>query len=314
MTAGALLYLGAAAGALLGSWVRSGDGHVGHAFGGRILARTLLVAMLGAIAAPALLVAGLRRMDAATGSLLLTLEAPLTLALAHFLFRERLGRRVVGAASLILAGAALLALRPTKSTAMTTGTVMIVAATFCWALDNLLSRALAEIDPARVVVWKGALGGGLSAATAFMIHEGPPPLARVAELLLLGALGYGVSLRLYLRAQTLVGAARTASVYATAPFVGAGLALSLGSPWPGWQLPVGAFLMLVGVALHLFERHRHRHRHEAMTHEHLHTHDDGHHVHPHNPIPSGPHSHQHRHEVVTHVHGHSEDLHHRHEH
>jgi drug/metabolite transporter (DMT)-like permease len=253
-------------------------------------------------------------MDAATGSLLLILEAPLTLVLAHVAFRERLGRRVVAAASLIFAGALLLALRPAIAPGTALGSVLVVGAALCWALDNLLSRPLAEIDPARSVVWKGLLGGGLSAASAVVLGEGRPSLSRAAALLLLGGVGYGVSLRLYLRAQTLVGAARTASVFAAAPFVGAALAVALGSAWPGWQLPVGGGLMLAGVALHLLERHHHRHVHDAVAHEHLHTHDDGHHSHEHDPTLSGPHSHPHRHEALTHDHGHSEDLHHRHKH
>jgi drug/metabolite transporter (DMT)-like permease len=316
LTAGALLYLGAAAVAILGTGARRAGGNrqVGSPLRGRFLARTAVVALLGALAAPALLIAGLRRMDAATGSLLLILEAPLTLVLAHVLFRERLGRRVVAAACLIFAGALLLALRPAIAPGTALGTVLVVGAALCWALDNLLSRPLAEIDPARSVVWKGLLGGGLSAASAVVFGEGRPSLSRAAALLLLGGVGYGVSLRLYLRAQTLVGAARTASVFAAAPFVGAALAVALGSAWPGWQLPVGGGLMLAGVALHLLERHHHRHVHETVAHEHLHTHDDGHHTHAHEPMPSGPHSHPHHHEALMHDHGHSEDLHHRHEH
>ena len=338
MTAGALLYLGAAAGGVLAA-----AASIAFARGTRrstaqpgpraqaaadpqpstpmsvsmtagTLGVVLLVAGLGAIAAPALLVAGLRRSDAASGSLLLTLEAPLTVALASIVFHERLGARVVGAASAILAGALLLVLRPATSTNTTVGLALIGGATLCWALDNLLSRRLAEWDPARVVVWKGAVGGVLSAAIAVAIGEPRPALGPAGVLLLLGALGYGVSLRLYLRAQTLVGAARTASVFAAAPFVGAGVALALGSAWPGWRLPAGAALMVLGVALHLSERHRHVHTHEATTHEHLHTHDDGHHTHTHRPMPAGAHSHAHQHEPLTHEHAHSEDLHHRHVH
>ena len=316
LTAGALLYLGAAAVAILGTGVRRarGDRRVGSPLRGGFFARTAVVALLGGLAAPALLIAGLRRMDAASGSLLLTLEAPLTLWLAHVAFGERLGRRVIVAGCLIFAGAMLLALRPAVAPGTTAGTALVVGAALCWALDNLLSRPLAELDPTRSVIWKGLLGGGLAAASAFVLGEGRPSLARGAALLLLGGVGYGVSLRLYLRAQTLVGAARTASVFAAAPFVGAALAVALGSAWPGWRLPVAGGLMLAGVALHLLERHHHRHAHEAVAHEHLHTHDDGHHTHAHQPMPSGPHSHPHRHEALWHDHGHSEDLHHRHKH
>ena len=123
-----------------------------------------------------------------------------------------------------------------------------------------------------------------------------------------------MSLQLYLRAQSLVGAARTASVFAAGPFVGAALALAVGAPWPGPRFLVAAALMVAGVWLHLSERHAHAHTHEAIEHEHMHTHDDLHHAHAHDVPPRGPHSHVHRHEAITHAHEHGEDLHHRHRH
>ncbi|HVU49855.1 MAG TPA: EamA family transporter, partial [Polyangia bacterium] len=263
--------------------------------------------------APALLVAGLARTDAATASLLLALEAPFTLLLARVLLGERLGGRVLLAAALIFAAGALLA-APRAGPVGALGAALVAAATLAWAADNLLSRALADDDPVAVVAWKGLLGGAAAAATAVLLAEGAPPLEDAALLVLLGAAGYGVSLQLYLRAQSLVGAARTASVFAAGPFVGAALALALGAPWPGPRFLAAAALILAGIWLHVSERHAHAHTHEAVEHEHLHTHDDLHHEHPHAEPPQGPHSHVHRHEALTHAHEHGDDLHHRHRH
>jgi len=183
---------------------------------------------------------------------------------------------------------------------------------FVWALDNIVSRTFADRDPLSVVAWKGLLGGLLSAGAAALAGEERPPVAAALAIGGIGAIGYGVSLICYLRAQALVGAARTASVFAAAPFVGSAVALALGAPWPGVVLALAAALMIAGVWLHASEHHGHRHRHEAMRHEHVHTHDDGHHTHVHDPMPAGPHSHEHEHEPITHEHEHSEDLHHRH--
>jgi hypothetical protein len=139
------------------------------------------------------------------------------------------------------------------------------------------------------------------------------PGARAAQAIAgIGAVGFGLSLVLYLRAQALIGAARTASVFAAAPFVGSVVALALGEPWPGTAFAAAAVLMIAGVWLHASERHGHRHHHHPIRHEHLHTHDDGHHTHSHDPMPPGPHSHVHEHEEITHEHEHGEDLHHRH--
>jgi len=309
---GGLLYLGAAVAA--GGAVaarRSGGGVRGLVRGGASL-RLLALALLGAVAAPALLVAGVKRTDAVTTSLLLTLEAPFTMLLAWLVFREHLGRRALAAAALVLAGALLAAARSGASGRVGAGTLFVAGAMLVWALDNIVSRTFADHDPLAVVTGKGLLGGLLSLAAAAIAGEPRPPIAAVAAVAAVGAVGYGASLVCYLRAQALIGAARTASVFASAPFVGSVVALALGVPWPGVAMAGAAALMLAGVWLHASEHHRHRHHHEALRHEHVHTHDDGHHTHRHDPMPSGPHSHPHEHEPVTHDHEHGEDLHHRH--
>jgi drug/metabolite transporter (DMT)-like permease len=308
----ATLYLGAALSAALVILARRG--RAGHALlTRRAVPRVLLVAALGAACGPALLVSGLKRADAATASLLLVMEAPFTLLLARTFLRELTPARVVIAALLILAGAVLLLGRPAGATTWLGG-ALVAAAALAWALDNLFSRALADSDPSQVVALKGALGGLLAAAAAIPAGEPLPSFDVGLALFGLGAIGYGLSLQLYLRAQHLMGAGRTASVFATAPFVGAGAALLIGGAWPTWQLLAAAALMGLGVWLHATERHRHRHHHEAVQHDHWHRHDDGHHDHAHDPPVVGPHSHTHTHEATDHEHEHADDLHHRHSH
>jgi drug/metabolite transporter (DMT)-like permease len=310
-SSGSLLYLGAAGAAgtvLVLRRRRDPDGLLR----GSALIRLLGLALLGAVCAPALLVVGVKRTDAVTTSLLLTLEAPFTMLLARLLFHEHLGRRALAAAGLILGGALLAASPAGPAGAAGWGAAFVAAAMLVWALDNAVSRTFADRDPLSVVAWKGALGGLLSGAVALVAGEPRPPVGAAAAVAAIGAVGYGVSLVFYLRAQALIGAARTASVFAAAPFVGSAVALAVGAPWPGLTLALAAVLMLAGVWLHASERHRHHHHHHPMRHEHLHTHDDGHHTHVHDPMPAGPHSHLHDHETVTHEHEHSEDLHHRH--
>ncbi|MDP1165832.1 EamA family transporter, partial [Klebsiella pneumoniae] len=79
-----------------------------------------------------------------------------------------------------------------------------------------------------------------------------------------------LSLRFYLLAQRAFGAARTGSVFAFAPFIGALAALALGDRSGSMAMAVGGALMLAGVALHLAESHAHEHMHEALDHEHAH--------------------------------------------
>lgn len=272
--------------------------------------RIVTVALLGGTAAPALLVLGLKWTDAATGALLLTLEAPFTIGLARLVHREYVGWRALAGALVIICASILLAGGHWSERTSVIGAALIAAAALAWASDNVLSRRLADYDPLSVVVYKGALGGGAAAAAAFSMHDAWPRVAEMLLLLGVGGLGFGLSLWLYLRAQRLIGAARTASVFATAPFVGAMVAVVLGMSQPSWVLLASSGLIMVGLWLHGGERHDHWHAHRSLEHEHLHTHDDGHHDHSHDPMPSGPHAHVHNHGVTAHAHEHGEDLHH----
>ena len=149
---------------------------------------------------------------------------------------------------------------------------------------------------------------------ALLWGEPLPPLPAALGLLAVGATGYGLSLRCYLLAQRSFGAARTGSVFAFAPFIGALGAFALGErSASGWLLAGGA-LMVAGVLMHLAEDHNHEHAHEALDHEHAHTHTDGHHDHAHEVMPEGSHSHAHHHSPLRHSHPHAPDAHHQHRH
>jgi drug/metabolite transporter (DMT)-like permease len=194
------------------------------------------------------------------------------------------------------------------------GLAAVLAATVAWGLDNTLSRALAERDPGQVVLGKCAIGAVSTAVLAAACGEPLPGLGAALALLAIGASGYGLSLRFYLLAQRAFGAARTGSVFAFAPFIGALLAIAMGDRSVSWGMGLGGTLMLAGVLLHLSESHRHVHDHAALEHEHAHTHDDDHHIHLHDPMPAGAHSHAHRHESQRHAHPHAPDAHHAHRH
>lgn len=325
-TTAALLYGGAALmGALLRQPVHT-ESRLRRADGRRLLA----MALLGAVVGPVALAWGLQQMGGTVASLLLALEALFTVVLARLLYGEVMDRRVWAAMLLLLAGGLLLVADAGRlGTAQVWGVAAVLLATAAWGLDNTLSRALAERDPAQVVLGKSALGATAAAALAWAAQESLPGGGAVAGLLLIGALGYGLSLRLYLLAQRALGAARTGSVFAFAPFIGAVAAAALGDRSGTWMAAAAGGLMLLGVALHLVESHDHVHHHLALEHEHAHSHGvdaqgreqgDGHHHHQHTPeqaksaLSTKAHSHPHQHEPQHHRHPHLPDAHHQHSH
>jgi drug/metabolite transporter (DMT)-like permease len=263
-----------------------------------------------------LLVLGLHRTGALTASLLLNLEAVFTVVLAAFVRHELIARRVWVAVIAMAAGGAALALdAAAHGTGGLIGAFAVVGATLAWALDNNLTQPLSGREPFDVVAVKAGLGATLTAALALVLGDAWPDLASTLVLLACGATAYGLSLALYILAQRRIGAARTGSVFALAPFIGALVAWLAGERtlgmWAFASIPLFGF----GVYLHLSEQHRHTHHHAAEDHDHRHRHDDGHHDHAHAPPFTGEHAHPHHHHAADHEHPHvHDDVHHTHSH
>lgn len=310
-TTAALLYAGAAAVGVLSLRTAAQEARLQSSDTWRLIA----MAGFGAALGPVALSWGLQHTSGASASLMLTLEALFTATLAWWLYGETMDRRVWAAMLLLLAGGMALVMdQGLQGGAQLLGLLAVLLATVAWGVDNTLSRGLAERDPSQVVMAKASLGSAATACLAVVSGEPVPSVTAALGLFAVGATGYGLSLRFYLLAQRAFGAARTGSVFAFAPFIGAAVAFGFGERSAGWLMLVGGFLMLAGVLLHLAESHGHEHVHESMAHEHALRHDDGHHSHSHDVMPTGSHSHMHFHEPVTHSHPHAPDVHHQHRH
>ena len=273
-----------------------------------------LVVLSGGVIGPLLLMVGLQTTAASTSALLLNLEGLATMAIAWMVFRENVDRRLLLGAAAILAGAVILSWQG-GPTGLGLGALAIAGACLAWGIDNNLTRKLSAADPVQIALIKGLVAGAVNLSLALALGARMPPLTTILAAGLIGLLGYGVSLVMFVLALRHLGAARTGAYFSTAPFIGAGLAIAMFGEPITMQLVAASALMLVGVALHLMEAHEHPHSHEALDHEHRHTHDDHHqHEHAANDPPGEPHSHPHRHTPLTHTHAHYPDLHHRHGH
>jgi drug/metabolite transporter (DMT)-like permease len=272
------------------------------------------IILTGGILGPLLMLYGLQRISAVVGSLLLNLEAPLTILLAVTLFREHLGKREVGAALFIFAGAGILSYRPGTVSGDWLGVVSISGACLCWAVDNNLTQRLSLRSPLAVARIKGLSAGGFSLGLSWILGYEIPDISAIGMIAVLGFVGYGVSVVLDIYALRMLGAAREAAFFATAPFIGALASVPiLGEGW-GFPEYVAGGTMAIGVSVLLREHHSHLHYHPGIEHDHIHTHTDPHHQHDHEEEVVEAHAHWHRHLPLQHDHGHVSDLHHRHEH
>jgi drug/metabolite transporter (DMT)-like permease len=283
------------------------------------LARNEILPLVGAIAfggvlGPVLLMFGLSGMPATGASLLLNAEGVFTALLAWIVFKENVDRRIALGMAAIVAGAVVLSVPTGAELGSIWPSLAILAACFCWGIDNNLTRKISLTDATWLAAVKGGVAGPVNLALAFALGSRLPDVASIAGAMVVGFFAYGVSLVLFIVAMRHVGTARAGAYFSVAPFFGAVLALALGAPVTA-PLVIAALLMALGIWLHLTERHEHEHTHEAITHDHWHVHDE-HHQHEHDePVAAGiRHRHVHTHEAITHTHEHYPDVHHRHEH
>lgn len=271
--------------------------------------------VLGGILGPILLLYGLMSIEASTAALLLNLEGALTALAAWLFFREHYGLRLLLGMGLVTAGGVLLAWPAAAAPLVSSGVLAIAGACLVWAIDNNFTRRIAAADPVQIAAIKGTAAGGVNLSLAYMFDSPWPVVTAAAAAMLVGFVGYGASLALFVRALRQLGAARTAAYFSIAPFLGAAFAIVWLNETTGGYFWAAAVLMAAGVWLHLSEHHDHWHAHVGYVHDHAHG-PDPHHRHIHDFPWDGkrPHSHPHVHEPLTHSHPHAPDLHHRHRH
>jgi drug/metabolite transporter (DMT)-like permease len=315
----AILYLGSGIGLLLFQFGRSllettsfdANEHLGMAG-----AFWLGVAILfGGVIGPLTLMFGLSVTPASAASLLLNMEGVFTALLAWFVFRENFDRRIALGMATIVAGAVVLSWQGEATVTGLLGPLSVIGACLAWAVDNNLTRKVSLSDPVQIAMVKGLVAGTVNLSLALLIGTAVPHAMTLVAAGLLGFVGYGLSLVLFVLALREIGTARTGAYYSTAPFIGAVIAFIVLREPVTLALVISGLLMGFGVWLHLTERHEHEHEHEPLSHTHSHIHDE-HHRHKHDPLdkPGEPHSHRHAHVRLRHEHPHFPDAHHQHLH
>jgi drug/metabolite transporter (DMT)-like permease len=193
------------------------------------------------------------------------------------------------------------------------GALLVAGACLCWGVDNAVTSRIDQISPTQITLAKGLVAGSANLILGLALsHQTGLTAQRVLAVLVIGALGYGASITLWITGARDLGAARAQAVFATAPFIGALVSWAVLGEALGWAQVVALPLAGSGVVLSLRTAHEHGHVHEVLEHEHEHSHDDEHHDHAHDPPVTGRHTHRHQHRPLVHSHPHVADLHHRH--
>lgn len=201
------------------------------------------------IAAPILMMYGLKTCSASNTSLLNNFEIVATALIALLFFHERVGRKLWLAIILVTIASIMLSLDEGNigdALTFSRGSLLVLGATICWGMENNCTRQIAGRDPMEIVTVKG-FGSGLGAfLIALFVGDSIPSLQYIAIILLLGYVAYGMSIYFYTYAQRTIGAAKTSAYYALAPFIGALLSiLILGEPVT-WIFVTASVIMAAG--------------------------------------------------------------------
>ena len=258
------------------------------------------------IAAPILLMLGIRHGSASNASLLGNFEIVATALIALLVFHETVTGRLWGAIALITLSSILLSFEGADSFRFSRGSLFVLLATVCWGFENNCTRNIATKDTYEIVTIKGVFSGLGALIIAVITRETMPEVRYILLALLLGFVSYGLSIFLYVRAQKTLGAAKTSAYYAVAPFIGAFLSfVFLHEKLTGMYL-IALAVMAAGTALVVADtlvrshthphQHVYSHTHGGITHTHTvtHTHDHHHYIH------EDAHGHHHSKEELEH--------------
>ncbi|MDB8644087.1 DMT family transporter [Streptococcus australis] len=252
------------------------------------------------IAAPIFLMLGISYGSSANASLLGNFEIVATTVLALILFKEAVTKRLWLAIGLITLSSILLSFEGTDSFHFSYGSLLVILATICWGLENNCTRELSSKSTYQIVILKGLCSGLCALVIALIKKESFPGFGYIAIALALGFVAYGLSIFMYVRAQNVLGAAKTSAYYAVNPLIGALLAFVFLSESLSWMYVIALIVMIIGSALvvvdTLIRQHTHEHQHSFS-----HTHGGSTHTH------TVWHSHVHKHYLTeeNHIHRHS---------
>ncbi|HKM00223.1 MAG TPA: DMT family transporter [Mobilitalea sp.] len=201
------------------------------------------------IMAPIFLMLGISNTTAANASLLNNFEIVATSVIALMIFHETISKRLRIAIALVTISSMMLSFEDISSLSFSIGSLFILLACICWGFENNCTRMLANKNPLRIVVIKGLCSGAGSFLIANIVGESMPKARYIILTMLLGFVAYGLSIFFYVSAQRYIGAAKTSTYYAIAPFIGVLLSFIILREIPGKIFFVAMGIMLVGTYL-----------------------------------------------------------------
>jgi drug/metabolite transporter (DMT)-like permease len=215
----------------------------------------LAITISGAVLAPSLFFIGLKQTTASDTAILSNSETIFTVLFALIFFKEKLRPRGYLAVALVLTGVVIVTTNMQFSDFLSNlkneGNLLIILSMSLWALDNNISKIAAQrVDVSRLVQLKGLIGGGILFvfALAIKIPVNIMPV-EIPNILLVGMVGFGISLYLFLHSLKRIGTVKTMLIYSTGTVFGLLFASTFLHEKISWYQILAIVLMLTGIYL-----------------------------------------------------------------
>jgi drug/metabolite transporter (DMT)-like permease len=193
----------------------------------RDVPRLAVTVLTGTIAAPVLLMYGIRMSSGFAASLMLNMEAVATALIALTFFGERVSPSIWLAVLCMTLTGILVTGTGGEGLAPVAGAMLILGSCAAWGIETNVVTTLSSRDPLLVTLIECLPAAVILTLVGAFRMGGLPPVRDLLLGVLLGSVSNGVGLLLYFVSLRTMGAARTAAFAGVGPLAGALLSLVL---------------------------------------------------------------------------------------
>lgn len=183
------------------------------------------ISLAGAVIAPLLFFYGLHLTSASNTAVLSNTEIVFTVVIAILFFKEKINRVGYVGLSMVTVGAMVVTGAPEfldSFSSLDVGSLMVIGAALFWAIDNNVSKIITRrVDVLKIAQLKSAMGGTILLGIVFAVNI-PVflPSNEIPFVLLLGIVGFALSLFLFLKSLHIIGVVKTIVIFATSSVFG----------------------------------------------------------------------------------------------
>jgi drug/metabolite transporter (DMT)-like permease len=183
------------------------------------------VSLAGAVIAPLMFFYGLHLTSASNTAVISNIEIVFTVLIAILFFKEKLNR--VGYLGLSMVAVATMVVTSNPRLydsffSLDVGSVLVIGASLFWAIDNNVSKIITKrVDSLKIAQLKSGIGGAILLCLVFATNV--PVLILSNEIpfvLLLGIVGFALSLFFFLKGLHIIGVVKTIVIFATSSVFG----------------------------------------------------------------------------------------------